>query len=288
VTLSNSSLGGPLWAEGVIEPKSRPNHRPRRGWPSRRHFSLVRPRHATTGWSGMKRNRVYTIQKVPRPSVVDDTLRDKLRHVRWIGGGSGAGKSTVACALAARYSMQLYQCDTTIGNHGRNNADEAPLFNAFVAMDMDDRWVSRSPAVMLATFHGFQGERFDLIVEDLLALADDRPILAEGFRLLPRLVSPLLTNPNQAVWLLPTPQFRRAALDSRRSTWDIPNRTSDPRRALLNLLERDALFTDELRRETRALLLRTIEVHVGIGVDQLINDVAESLDLGHGHPPDGP
>jgi hypothetical protein len=133
---------------------------------------------------------------------------------------------------------------------------------------------------MLATFHGFRGETFEPIVEDLLDLGEHRPILAEGFRLLPRLVSPLLTYPHQAVWLLPTPRFRRAALDSRGSTWNIPNKTRDPERALMNLMERDALFTDELRAELRALHLRTIEVDVGIGVDELIHDVADCLDLG--------
>jgi hypothetical protein len=175
--------------------------------------------------------------------------------------------------------MQIYHCDTTIGKHGRANPDDAPLFNAFVAMDMDQRWVNRSPEEMLATFHGFQGERFDLIVEDLLALNEDRPILAEGFRLLPRLVSPLLVHPNQAVWLLPSPQFRQAALHSRGSTWEIPKKTSNPERALANLMERDARFTDELREETRALNLRTVEVDVGVGVDELINVVADCLDL---------
>jgi hypothetical protein len=210
----------------------------------------------------LRRGRIDTIHHVMRRSDPDDTWRDRLRHVRWIGGGSGAGKSTVAAELAARYSMQLYQCDATIGTHGRANPDDAPLFTAFVAMDMDQRWVNRSPGEMLSTFHGFQGETFALIVEDLLALGDQRPTLAEG------------------VWLLPTPRFRRAALDSRGSTWDIPNKTTDPERALLNLMERDALFTDELREETRALHLRTIDVDVGIGVEQLINDVADCLDLG--------
>jgi len=80
--------------------------------------------------------------------------------------------------------------------------------------------------------------------------------------------------------LLPTPQFRRASLDSRGSTWDIPNNTRDPERAIVNLMERDALFTDELREETRALHLRAIEVDVGIGLAELIDDVADCLDLG--------
>jgi ABC-type antimicrobial peptide transport system ATPase subunit len=32
---------------------------------------------------------------------VADDLRERLRHVRWIGGGSGGAKSTVARALAS-------------------------------------------------------------------------------------------------------------------------------------------------------------------------------------------
>jgi hypothetical protein len=51
---------------------------------------------------------------------------------------------------------------------------------AFMAMDMDERWRDRPPSVMLATFHAFQGEGFEMIVEDLLALPTEPPILAEG------------------------------------------------------------------------------------------------------------
>ena len=95
-------------------------------------------------------------------------------------------------------------------------------------MDMDERWVNRPPEVMLETFHGFQGEGFDLVLDDLLALPPDPPVLAEGFSLLPRLVAPLLSRPRQAVWLLPTPEFRRAAFESRGSTWAIPEQDQRP------------------------------------------------------------
>ena len=80
----------------------------------------------------------------------------------------------------------------------------------------------------------------------------DRPILVEGFKLLPRPVSPLLSDTHQAVWLLPTAEFRRKAFDSRGSTWEIPNKTSDPERALANLVARDELFTQALSREVRS------------------------------------
>jgi hypothetical protein len=120
-------------------------------------------------------------------------------------------------------------------------------------MDMDERWVNRPPSVMLKTFHGFQGEGFHLILEDLLALPEEPPIMAEGFKLLPRLVSPLLSGPNQAVWLVPSPQFRRAALEMRGSTWDIAGRTRNPERALANLVARDELFTNAVVKEATAL-----------------------------------
>ena len=142
-------------------------------------------------------------------------------------------------------------------------------------MDMDERWVNRPPEVMLETFHGFQGEGFDLVLDDLLALPPDPPVLAEGFSLLPRLVAPLLSRPRQAVWLLPTPEFRRAAFESRGSTWTIPNRTSDPQRALANLLARDQLFTEELRAQARASRLQTIDVDGSVDVAESVARVGE-------------
>jgi hypothetical protein len=146
-------------------------------------------------------------------------------------------------------------------------------------MDMDERWVNRPPSVMLKTFHGFQGEGFHLILEDLLALPEEPPILAEGYKLLPRLVSPLLSGPTQAVWLIPTPPFRRTAVAMRGSTWDIAGRTSDPERALANLLARDELYTDEVVKQAAALALRVIEVDGTLSLDDLTTRVAASLGL---------
>jgi hypothetical protein len=148
-----------------------------------------------------------------------------------------------------------------------------------MAMDMDERWLKRSPRLMFDTFHGFHGEQFDLVIEDLLALPAEPPILVEGFTLLPRLIAPLLSGPAQPVWLIPTPEFRRTAFDRRGSTWDIPRMTSDPERALANLLARDQLFTDDLLRQATTLGLPHIKVDLGLSVDELVNRVAVVLGL---------
>ena len=202
-----------------------------------------------------------------------------LRHVRWIGGGSGAGKSTVARQLAADHGLRLYHTEPFSKLVDRADSGATPLLRGFMAMDMDERWVNRPPEVMLETFHGFQGEGFDLVVDDLLALPPDPPVLAEGFSLLPRLVAPLLSRPRQAVWLLPTPEFRRAAFESRGSTWTIPNKTGDPQRALANLLARDQLFTEQLRAQARAAQLQTVDVDGSVGVAESVARVGEALGL---------
>jgi hypothetical protein len=203
----------------------------------------------------------------------------RLRHVRWIGGGSGAGKSTVARQLAAEHGLRLYHAEPFSKYAGRSDPGATPLLQGFMAMDMDERWVNRSPEVMLETFHGFQGEGFDLVLEDLRCLPQDPPVLAEGFSLLPRLVAPLLREPRQAVWLLPTPEFRRAAFESRGSTWTIPNKTSNPQRALANLLARDQLFTEELRSQARAAQLLAIDVDGSLGVAESVAQVGQALGL---------
>lgn len=203
-----------------------------------------------------------------------------LRHVYWIGGGSGAGKSTIARRIAARHGFRVYATDDVMADHsGRTTPGDSPYLSEFKGMDMDERWLNRSPETMLETFHWYRGEGFGLIVEDLLRLPAEPPVIVEGFRLLPHLVKPLLAAPGRAVWLLPTPGFRRAALDSRGSTWSIAGRTSDPERALRNLLERDRMFTGRLREETRALGLCGIEVDVAMTEDELEGRVTAAFGL---------
>jgi hypothetical protein len=75
-------------------------------------------------------------------------------------------------------------------------------------------------------------------------------------------VKPLLSEARHAVWLLPTPEFRIAAFDGRQ-----------------NLFERDRLFTDRLRAETRRLGLPVIEVGGAMSEDQLVDAVAHSFGL---------
>jgi hypothetical protein len=176
-----------------------------------------------------------------------------------------------------------------MADHARRTGADAPLLRAFEAMTMDERWLDRDPRTMLETFHWYAGEGFDLVVDDLRALRAADPgtlVLAEGFRLLPDLVA-RHARPGSAVWLLPTPAFREAVfarrLEGRVGTWTVVGGTSDPRRALANLLTRDALFTERLGAACGRLGLPTLEVEVDLPEDTLLARVEEAFAL----PPPG-
>ena len=89
-------------------------------------------------------------------------MRERLRHVYWIAGGSGAGKSTIARHLAARHGLHHYATDDAMSDHAsRSSSEDCPFLSRFMAMSMDGRWVNRSPRTMFETFHWFRGEGFD-------------------------------------------------------------------------------------------------------------------------------
>lgn len=208
-------------------------------------------------------------------------LAARLGHVHWIGGGSGAGKSTVARRLADRHGWRRYATDDVMPEHARRTTPrEAPLLHEFLAMDMDERWVNRSPETMLETFPWFHGEAFGLIVEDLLGMEREPCVVVEGFRLLPRLVKPLLTTAGHAVWLLPTRDFRHAAFKSRAAAGaGFTGRTSDPERANRNLAARDHMFTTRLREETARLRLPAVDVDLTLTEDELVDKVTDVFRL---------
>jgi hypothetical protein len=212
-----------------------------------------------------------------------ETIADRLQHVYWLGGGSGAGKSTVARGLSASLGLRLYSTDEAMADHSnRCKPEDCPFLTEFKGMNMDERWLNRSPTVMLETFHWFRGEAFSLIAEDLLTFPADQGVIVEGHRLLPRLVKPLLRVRNQAVWLIPTPGFRLAAFTSRGTLMDIAGKTSAPDRALDNLLRRDDMFTSLVEREAREEGLSVINVDSSMTIDGLTSRVANQFGFRRG------
>jgi 2-phosphoglycerate kinase len=203
-----------------------------------------------------------------------------LDHVRWVGGGSGSGKTTVTRLLAERFGIDFYSTDVTISVHSELlDATGAPLLERFRHMSIDERWIKRDPITMYATFPWFHGEGFDLLLEDLRQMPTDRLVLVEGFRLLPHLVRPHMSNPLHAVWLVPTTSFRQAAFRPRRHSDAFWTRTSDPDRAFANLLERDRIFTDWIASDAARIGLEVLYVDGTRTVESMVNELASRFGL---------
>ena len=178
-------------------------------------------------------------------------LKDSLSHVLWIGGATDAGKTTVTRRLAARHGWQLYHYDRHDLPHHERLAERHEAYRAFLETSLDERWVVPEPKALLQRSLRSFANRFVFVVEDLLALPSGTIIVAEGFGLLPALVAPLLSTPIQALFLVPTPSFKRASM-KRRNKPSFAAETSDPQRAAENLFRRDLLLAGVVRRQARS------------------------------------
>jgi hypothetical protein len=189
-------------------------------------------------------------------------LRAALAHVRWIGGATDSGKTSVARALAQKYGLQAYHLDLydreePPGHWSRTDPVRHPHMHATPTRDRDWMWVHTTPEELVARWHRCAPERFQLVLEDLLALPAAPPVVAEGYGLTPDLVGPLLPSKRHAVWLVSTEAFKRVVY-ARRGKGG--KDTSDPERARRNHFGRDVLLAEHFRDRAEALGLPVVVI----------------------------
>jgi hypothetical protein len=207
----------------------------------------------------------------------------RLRHVRWLVGGTGAGKSTAAAVLARRFDLDVYDGDRAEHDWLRRcTAERHPRFAALRGQRSGDMWRDRSPGQIFEAMAGLHGETVEFLVEDLLARPTDRTVLVDYFGVLPRDLAPLLSRPAHAAFLVPTPEFRRAALtrryadrDRARANWG----GLDPAVVLETRLARDALWDAEVTRQARELGLPLLTIDGNRSVDRTVDALARQFRL---------
>src|SRR5580765_1503362 len=192
----------------------------------------------------------------------------KLEEVLWIGGAQWAGKSTVANLLAARYPLVRYAFDyhdaRSHSERAKASPNRFPAFNTFLAaldIDPDSVWADPAPEAMAEHALRIFAERFELVLEDIVALPEGTRLLAEGWGLRPNLIVPYLPSSEHAVFLVPTDEFREQQLATvaRAGSLGITE-LRNPERAQRNRVERDRILAADVVEQATRLGLPVIHV----------------------------
>jgi hypothetical protein len=186
---------------------------------------------------------------------------DTLRHVLWLGGASGSGKTTIARRLARRHGLRWYNADAhTWAHRDRALAEGSPAAVRWEAMTPEERWLETPPEEMVEL--SLNLARGPMIVDDLRRLPASPLILAEGSTVLPELVTSGIAERSRAVWLVPAPGLQRARLAGRGG----PPADERDRRARENVARLNLLVGAEIERRAAASGVRVLVVDASLTV----------------------
>jgi hypothetical protein len=155
----------------------------------------------------------------------------------WVGGGQGAGKTTLSWHLSRANDLPLHRVDLwTYDHYARLPAD-----------DSLDEQLARGPEAAADAFASHSRLRLGLLLDDILArdLAQV-PAIVEGPQLMPGFADQL--PPGWGVWLVPDPARTRRAREERLAQEEsLAGRPVAGRSRVDRILQRDALIAARIR-----------------------------------------
>nr|WP_318540282.1 hypothetical protein [Terribacillus saccharophilus] len=212
-------------------------------------------------------------------------LAQELSHIYWIGGSPCAGKTTIARKLMTEYGFTYYKCDDCYDDHmSRSTPDQHPNMYKIKDQTWNQVWstqfCSLSVEEQIEDVIRVYEEQFSLILEDLLSRPKTTPILVEGAALLPHKVAPLLTNLNQAIWMVPTPEFQIEHYKKREWIHRILDQYDDPDLAFSNWMERDSGFAKKVKKDLEDInLYSCFKVDIQLSLEHICKIVKKSFKL---------
>ena len=195
-------------------------------------------------------------------------VKEQLAHILWIGGATDSGKSTVAGMLAEQWNIPVYHFDRADARQSDTLARSVPEVAQFLQASLEERWIQPTPEMMFEYLLLTFPYRFRLVIEDLLDMPHDQPVIVEGFGLLPELVHPVLSSSNQGIWFVPTDAFKWNSVVHRNKP-SFASQVSDPQKARMNLVARDKMLADYYRQQVASYGYRLLEIDGSHSVEEI-------------------
>ena len=201
-------------------------------------------------------------------------------RVFWLGGSPCAGKSSIGKILAKRFCLDVYHVDEAFDLHLQQiDAAQQPALMKWRESSWNQRWMQPIDDLVQDVAACYR-EHFGLVYEDVLKVPGGNNLLVEGTALLPRQVASVLTQREQAIWLIPSAEFQREHYSERDWAGDIMAQCDEPEAAFRNWMDRDVRFAEWVAAKAAALNLAILRVDGKQTLDENAASVAAHFQLG--------
>ena len=195
-----------------------------------------------------------------------------------VGGSPCCGKSTVAQLLARRHDLLLYPLDEELGRMMKLLAQEGnPLCQRMLRPWDDSTWTP-DPRELCQEQEQLYASIFPMVWQELSALAQEKPVLAEGAGLMPSLVK-ATGGAERYLCMIPTWEFQWEHYSKRDWVTLFLQNCTQPNLAFRRWMERDFLFAKRRQEEAQALGYSVLLVDGALTPEQTLARAQEALGL---------
>ena len=180
-------------------------------------------------------------------------IENESRKIFWLGGSPCSGKSSISEMLASRFDLDVYHVDDAFEIQTQSlNPEQQPNLSRWLASSWNERWM-QPVEILVEDVIACYREQLAVILNDIGKKPDRKSLLVEGTALLPRQIARILSNPSQAIWIVPTSSFQKEHYSKREWARTIVEQCDDPEAAFQNWMERDIRFAEWIEAEAGAL-----------------------------------